>query len=120
MLSYLPNEIIYKIIDHCSETSRKNIKLTCKFCYIIIKDFEYKKLITISKEALVGGKENIIYKLCIKHYLYPYSFDLSKITKMDKLFLELKLRFFIMNTSINTMSKSFEIFYNTLIRFNKT
>lgn len=114
MLFSLPNEIIYNIIRFCDEQSLKEIKLTSNFGYIISKDFEVKKLIKLEKL-----NKNIIYKLCIKHYLYPYSIDFDNLNKIDKLFLELKLRFFITNTSINSMTKSFEVFYNALKRFNK-
>ncbi len=115
MLHCLPNEVICNIIQFCDELTVKQVKLTSKFGYIISKDFELRKLIKLNKQ-----RPNVIYKLCIKHYLYPYSVsDINKISKIDKLFLELKLRFFITNTSINSMTKSFEIFYNALKRFNK-
>lgn len=111
MLFEFPNEIIYNILHFCDTNSRKNLKLTSKFGYIICKDSETKSLVTLNKT-----NPNIIYKLCIKHCLFPYHFNPNEINKIEQLFLELKLRVFITNTDMNSMTKSFELFYKALKR----
>lgn len=111
MLFNIPNELVYSIFSFCDESSMKNIKLTSKMGYLLVKDFEMKKLIKLN-----STNSNIIYKMCIKHCLYPYSFDISNSDKIERLLLELKLKFFLTNRSVDSLTKIFSIFYISLLK----
>ena len=106
----LPNELIYYILSFCNDDSLKNIKMICKDMYILTKDFEQKKLIKLNKQS-----PNLLYKMCIINILYPYNIDIKNTKKMELLFLELKLKFFIFNRSIDDITQIFAHFYKVVL-----
>lgn len=105
-----PNEIIYNILEFASDNTLKSLKLMSKGMYVLTKDFEQKKLIKLN-----ARNEHILYKICINNFVYPYNIDIKNTKKIEYIFIELKLKFFITSRQINSVSNLFEQFYKALL-----
>jgi len=111
MLVKFPNEIIFKILLYLDENSIKNMKASCKDIYMLCKYHEYKQLLYLNKST-----SNIIYKLCLNACVYPYNLDVNNMTKIDKLFVELKLRFLLTNNKLDNITNIFGLFYKSILQ----
>ncbi len=103
MLNFLPYDLFSNILINLNDDDIKNLRLSNKYIYYYIKDFQKHKY-----KCLWIKKRDPLYILFWKHEIFPYNIDINSLDNIDKILLEIKLQIYNINKISISLSSSLE------------